>query len=548
MVAAAPIAAIEEKITSEFARFAREGPTAAEMESTRNHLESDRLSDLESISAIASTIQQVHQFYGGINHWRDWFARYSSITADEVRAAVNHWLVVPSHLTIDVRPQTAVRPDTGQPDRTTPPPLQADKPFRVPEIQTAKLSNGLEILVLERHDLPKVAVRLQFRAGALQEPSEKPAVMLLAAAAVRGTTTRTYDELQRAFDDLVASVSGDADLNGTDFRFEVLRKNLYAVFGLFADVLLHPTYPDWTVEEYKRDWIRDIEHPESNLENYARPLYAAAFGPNHPLGRGLGTADSLRSLTTADVRAFHDRFWKPDIAALVFAGDVTLKDAVALASENLSAWTGTAPAAAPMPPPAPKHDRVVFVDRKGVTQTMVVQVLPGVPRDHSDYPALVLANRIYGQMADNRIWENIRQQHGIAYYANSDLPTFRNAGLWTVQSPVQQDATALAVREFEKELGAFGGAKPISKAELDQAKTGLIRSLPDQFETVGSAAESIAWNWAQGLPLSELQSFSERAAAVTLDQVNAVARKYARPDQAFFLLVGDRQKIEPQLR
>jgi zinc protease len=221
--------------------------------------------------------------------------------------------------------------------------------------------------------------------------------------------------------------------------------------------------------------------PEANLDNFGRPLYAAAFGPNHPLGRGLGSADSLRSLTTADVRAFHDRFWKPNVAALIFAGDIVLKDAVALTTETLGGWTGTAPDVPPMPSLAPKNDRIVFVDRKGVTQTMVVQVLPAVPRDHADYPAFAVANRIYGGMSDNRIWENIRQQHGIAYYASSELSTFPGVGLWTILSPVQQDSTALAMREFEKELAAFGRTKPITQVELDQAKTGIIRALPEQF-------------------------------------------------------------------
>jgi zinc protease len=179
---------------------------------------------------------------------------------------------------------------------------------------------------------------------------------------------------------------------------------------------------------------------------------------------------------------------------------------------------------------------------------MVVQVLPAVPRDHPDYPALAVANRIYGGMSDSRIWKNIRQQHGIAYYASSEISTFPGAGLWTMLSPVQQDSTTLAMREFEKELAAFGRAKPITQIELDQAKNSIIRALPEQFETVGSAAGAIASNWAQGLPLGELQSFSERVAAVTLDQANAVARKYARPDLAFFLLVGDREKLQPQLR
>ncbi|HEY1493781.1 MAG TPA: pitrilysin family protein [Candidatus Solibacter sp.] len=545
----ASIAAIDEKLAAELARLGREGPSAAEMTRTFDHLESDHLNDLESISGMASTMQQVHHFYGGIDHWRDWVGRYNSVTAGDVRAAVNRWLVVPSHLTVDVLPITAVHGDMPEPDRSAPPALQPEKPYHPPEIQSAKLPNGLQIFLLERHDLPKVSVRIQFRAGAIQSPPDKPAVMLLAAATA-GKDNKTADgvDIERAFSDLGANVYGDADLNGQDFGLTVLRKNLDAAFRIAAASYLHPVYPEWAIEARKKVWLQEIEHPDNDLGNFARELFAAAFGVDHLLGRGLGNADSIRSLTAADARTFHDRYWKPDVAALVFAGDITLKDAVALATETLGGWTGTAPAAPAMPPPAPKHDRIVFVDRKGATQTMVVQVLPGIPRDHPDYPALFLADRIYGGISSNRIWENIRGQHSIAYYARSELNTLAGAGMWLVLSPVQQDATALAMREFEKELAAFGRTKPITQTELDQARTGIIRSLPEQFETLGSAAGTIGWNWAQGLPVSNLQAFATRLAAVTLDEVNTVARKYARPDQAFFLLVGDREKITPQLR
>jgi zinc protease len=548
VVPGSPISAVEEKLVAEFTRLAREGPTPGEMESTRNHLESGILDDLESISGAASTIQQVHQFYGGIDHWHEWLTRYSSITAEDVRVAVNRWLVVPSHLTVDVRPQTAVRSDTPEPDRATPPPFQAEKPFHAPAVQTAKLPNGLEVFVLERHDLSKVAVRLQFRAGALQSPPDKAGVMLLAAAGIRGAGSREHEELMRTFDELAASIGMDADLNSTDFRVEVLRKNLDPVLRLLGDVLLHPNYPDWATDEYKKDWTAEVEHPAANLDDFSRPFYAAAFGANHPLGRGLGTVESLRGITTADVRAFHDRFWRPNIAALVFAGDINLKDAAALATAIFGEWSGAAPPVPPMPPPAPEHGRILYIDRPGVTQTKILQVLPGVPRNHPDYATLALANRIYGGMSDSRIWKNIRQQHGIAYYASSYTSTFSGAGLWIVESPVQQDATAQAMQEFEKELAAFGRTKPIAQAELDQAKSVIVRSLPEEFETIGSAAGSIAWNWAEGRPLNESENFAGQIAAVTLEQVNAVARKYARNDQAFFVLVGDRRKIEPQLR
>jgi zinc protease len=547
VVPGASVAAIDQKLASELSRLARDGPTAAEMERTRNKLESDRLGELESISGMASVLHQVHHFYGSIGRWNDWSARYSSISPDDVRAAVNRWLVTPSHLTVDVRPQIAVQNDTAELDRTTPPPFQPEKPYSAPEIQTAKLPNGLEILVLERHDLPKVAVRVQFRAGTIASPPDKPALMLLTASAGKGTPTRKDDGVERALADLGTSLGGDADFNAQDYRFEVLRKNLDPAFRIFADGMLHTEYPNWLVEERKKAWIEEIEKPEASLDNFSSAMFASAFGPDHPLGKSLGTVDSIRSLTAADARELHDRYWKPGIAAVIFAGDITLKEAVALATETLGSWSGTPPPVPKMPPPAPKHGRFVFVDRKGVTQTMVVQVLAGVPRDHPDYPALFLADRIYGGMSSSRIWENIRQQHGIAYYAHSELSHFSSLGLWVILSPVQVDSTALAMREFDKELSAFGRSKPITQVELDQARNGFIRLLPEQLETLGSAAATIAANWSWGLPIDDIRMFPQRLASVTIDDVNAVARKYARTDQAFFVLVGDRQKIEPQL-
>lgn len=549
IVRGASIAAIEEKIAAELARLGREGPSAAEMTRAREHLDADSLSGIESLSGLASTMQQVDEFYGGVSHWSDWVGRYRSVTQDDVRAAVNRWLVSPSHLTIDVVPQTAVRSEIPEPDRATPPPLQPDKPFRVPDIQTAKLPNGLQILLLERHDLPKVSVRIQFRAGAIQSPPDRPVLMLLAAATA-GKDNKTADgvDAEQALADLGASPYGDADLNAQDFGLSVSRKNLAAALRILASGFLHPTYPQWAIDARKKDWVAEIQNPQTGLDNYSRELFAAAFGAGHPLGRALGTAASIEALTAADVRAFHDRYWKPDVAALIFAGDLTLQEAVSLATETFGGWSGSAPPVSQASAPTPKHDRIVFVDRPGVSQTMIVQVLPAIPRNHPDYPALLLADRIYGGMSSNRIWQNIRGQHSIAYYARSELSTLPGAGLWTILSPVQLDATALALREFDRELAAFGRAKPITRAELEQAQTGIIRGLPEQFETLGSAAGTIASNWAEGLPISDLQAFPARLAAVTLEEVNAVARKYARPDQAFFLLVGDRKKIEVLLR
>jgi zinc protease len=127
----------------------------------------------------------------------------------------------------------------------------------------------------------------------------------------------------------------------------------------------------------------------------------------------------------------------------------------------------------------------------------------------------------------------------IVYEATSSLATLPEYGLWTASSPVQADKTREALAAFDQEVRGMAGQRPITQAELDAAKQHVIRSWPEQFEWNSSTAGAIANHWVLDKSLNDLKTFQQRIAAVTLDQVNAVARKYAQSDKAVFLLVGD---------
>jgi len=195
-----------------------------------------------------------------------------------------------------------------------------------------------------------------------------------------------------------------------------------------------------------------------------------------------------------------------------------------------------------LPPPEPMAGHTFLADRSGATQTMVTMILPGIPRNHPDYLALYMADQVLGG-GYNRLYRNIRLSLGIAYGANSGLQVLPGYGLWIAHSPVQADKTREAMDAFRKELRDLAGERPITQEELDTAKRNLIRGYPSQFEDVASVADYISSIWAFGLPMSEIESWPRRIAAVTLEEVNAAARKYARPDKAVFLLLGDREKI-----
>jgi zinc protease len=541
-----PLDHVRATMTEELARFAREGPSADEVERARNNLESQQLSSLEDLYSVSFTLNQVQQFYGGVEHFKEWATRYGKVTPDDVRKAVGKWLLTPNALTIKYTPVTARRDDVAEPDRKTPPPFQPEKPFRVPEIKSAKLSNGLQIFVVERHTLPKVSVELRFNLGSAHTPPGKAGVALLAMATLGcGTPTRTANDIEKEVARLALSVSGHADAGSQYMSFEALKKNLEPAFELLSDELLRPIYPKDVFEKHRNGILEDFERSEGRIDNFGPTVSAVAFGATHPLGASTSDPETLRDITIADIQDFQKRYWHPDAGVLVFAGDITLEDAVKVATRYLGEWKGSSDPPRKLPPPAPMKGRTFLLKRKDVTQTMVVLILPGVTRTSPDYPALSLADKVFGGGVSSRLYRAIRLDQGMAYGAGSDLALLPEYGLWAASSPVQADKTREAMAAFTKELHGLAGDKPITQEELDGAKQRVVRDWPGQFEWIGSTADSIAGTWVFDKSLSELRTFPERIASVTLDQVNAAAHKYALPGQAVFLLVGDPDKIGP---
>jgi zinc protease len=493
-------------------------------------------------------LNEVQQFYGGVEHFDEWLSRYRRVSVETVRSAVGRWLVTPNRLAIHFTPETAKLNSITAPDRTQPPPFQAEKPFRAPEVKSAKLANGLQILVVERHELPKVAVDLRFRLGPERSPPGKAGLAVLTmATAGRGTSHRTESEIKAECSRLAISLNADDDAGSQGAGVEVLRSNLAPAVQLLADIVLHPSFPEDALASQKSEFVDEFEKAEGRIDNIWPALTAIAFGKTHPYGNSIGTAETYRSITRQDTLDFHHRYWKPDVAVLVFAGDVTLDDAVALATKHFGDWEGTAGAAPPIPAPTPATGRLFLIDRPGATQTTIVQVVPGIPRVHPDFPALLLADRVWGGIFSSRLNQNIRREKGIAYGAGSEIRPWPGLGLWVARSIVEAGRTRDAMVEFTKELRGMAGEKPITERELETVKENLIHSYPGDFELAWGLAQRVSRDWAWGLPTTDMQTLPQRVQEVSLDQANAVARRYAVVNRAFFLLIGDRRKIEPQL-
>src|SRR6185312_15416408 len=298
----------------------------------------------------------------------------------------------------------------------------------------------------EQHELPMVSAALVSRAGSIYDPPGKEGLAVLAADAMeRGAGKKSAMAIADAFGDLGTSMRTDVTLERATQMLEVQKPKLGAAVALLADVARNASYPNEEVDLERKEQIDRIRQQEQDPQQLAQRLRGRlAFGAGHPYGRPVwGYQHSVASLSAADVRAFHATCWRPNGTALVLVGDVTLDEAKALAGKELGGWSGTVPAAPPIPAPAARG---------------------------ADYYAWQLASEILGGNASGRLYANLRQDKGYSYWIPSVTTVLSGGMAWLATGGVQTDKTRESVVELMKELKGIAGARPIGAKELEDAR------------------------------------------------------------------------------
>ena len=551
----ASLAQVEQGVTDEIARLAKEGPTAEELSRAKNKWEFRYVTGLERIGGFggqADLLNQYNTFRGNPDQFGADVRRHRNASAGDVRAAVAKWLNTSNRVLVRFHPEGSSRPQDITLDRSQAPALGADRAWHAPEAKTAKLDNGIEIFVVERKDLPKVAVTLATRAGSSFDPPEKDGLASLAVQVMRrGTKNRTALDVDSALGDLGATLGGGANREFATLDFEVLRRNLTPAMGLLADVAREPAFRQDELDREKKKRLDNLAQLENNSNGIMqRVSMMLAFGRTHPYGRpGQGYRSTVEKLSADDLSRFYADRWKPGSSALVFVGDISLVEAVDLARRSFGSWSGGAAPALTVPPPEPIGPGKMFlVNRPDAAQTVIAEILPGPPRNSPDYYPLTLADAVWGGAAGARLGNNLREDKGYSYGVFSFPTLFSKYGVWIAQGGVQSNKTAESVVEFEKELKFIAGEKPVSEKELSDARNTRVRGYAQQFESLGRVAGQITELWALGLPASELQREPAELEKATRESVNGIAEKYASPSHTTLLLVGDLSKVEEPVR
>ncbi|AUX20787.1 peptidase M16 [Sorangium cellulosum] len=452
-------------------------------------------------------------------------------------------------------PVAAPAPEPADAFRKTPPPPGPEVVFVPPKIEEAKLANGIRVLVVERHELPIVAVEVTTVRGADQAA---PGVGAFAGAMLaQGTRTRNALQFSDALGKLGASFSSWVGFDGGGVQGQSVTPRFGELLTLLGDAYMNPAFsPAEIARERSRRITRlaEMNDRPASLLSIAQGM--TLYPEGHPYSAPLlGTEAALKQVTRAALVKFHAAQFRPELTTIAVAGDITRADAVKEVERVFGAWKGPAgappaPAKAEVPaaPPAlaAGAPRVVIVDRPGLTQSTVTVTLPGVPRSTEDHDALLVMNTLFGGQFSSRLNLNLREKHAYTYGARSGFEMRHGPGPFSAGGAIVRENTGPAVKEILAEIERIR-KEPVTAEELADAKANLIRQLPARFETAGATASTLAGLAIYALPLDEFATRPARLQRITPADVQRVAQKYLVPEQLRVVLVGDAGAVGEQL-
>ncbi len=431
-------------------------------------------------------------------------------------------------------------------DRTLRPAPQHVPKVHLPEFQKTALSNGLNIWLVEDHELPLVAMNLVIQAGSDHDPLDKPGMASMTASVLdEGTKTRDALQIADEMDFIGANLNVNSSFDGSFLSLNTLTKNLDKALDVYVDVLTNPTFPEKEFDRLKKERLTSL------LQQKDRPPTIATlsfnhiiYGPHHPYGNDpSGSDQSISALTRDDLASFYNTYYRPNNATLVVVGDVTLKDITKQLEKGMATWEPANVSAFPMPVTSKVDKRRIYlIDKPGAPQSEIRIGYPAAARSTPDFFPISIMNRALGGQFSSRLNMNLREKHGFTYGARSGFQFNKYPGPFVASAGVTTAKTDSSIQEFLYEIDKMNhdGMTP---EELLFVKKGLTGGFALNFETVGQIAGAIQNIVLYNLPDDYYQTYLENINRVTLDEVQQAAKKCLDSSTMAVVVVGDLKVI-----
>ena len=547
---------IEKAVDEETARLLAKGPTEEELRRVKARHIAAFVRGIERIGGFGgkSDILAMNQtFRGAPEFYQTTLNFVRQATPRDLRSAAKKWVTEDVYI-LEVHPYPSYETASSAVDRSKLPEPDAQGDAKFPAFERTELSNGLKIILAERHSTPLVIFDLLADAGSAADQFASPGTARLAMDMLdEGTARRTSLQISDELAALGANLNAQSGLDSSSVHLSTLTATLDRALDVYADVILNPSFPEADFKRLQKQLVARIQRERTEpvsmaLRVFPKILYGNGHAYGNPL-TGSGTEASVEKLTRSDMKKFHDTWFKPNKATLIIVGDTTLNEIKPKLEKLFGGWRpGNVPPKNISQVEQQRKSVVYLIDRPDSLQSVILAGHVAPPKLNPDEIAIETMNTVLGGTFTSRVNMNLREDKHWSYGAFTFLWPARGQRPFIAYAPVQTDKTKESLIELEKELRGILGKQSITEKELNTAQKNQTLQLPGTWETDGAVASSFGEIVTFGLPDDYFTTYPARVRSLSVSDVDKAAREIVHPDQLIWVVVGDRSKVASGIR
>jgi len=548
--------AVERAQDEEVRAFLANGPTAEELERVKTQRRADFIRGIERIGGFggkSDILARGMVYRGDPEAYKSIQGRIASATADDLRNAARRWMSDGVYV-LEVHPFPEYETVASTVDRRKLPDIAAPPAAPLAAAERATLSNGMKVVLSRRSAVPVVRLSAIVDGGFAADSPNKPGVAgMTMQMLTEGTTSRNALVIADQLASLGADLNTSTSLDVMRVGLSSLKDKLDSSLAIYADVMLHPAFPQTDLDRVKQITLANIKQEQVDPFSMGlRVLPLLLYGSGHAYAQpltGSGTEASVRGITRTDLAQFHQAWFKPNHTTIVAVGDITMPELTSKLERAFATWKSGDVPAKNVRTVASRDNRTVFLlDRPGADQSYVLAGQLIAPKANPDEIPFEIFNDAFGGAFVSRINMNLREDKHWSYGAFSFPVSARGQRLWMVMAPVQTDKTKESLSEVVKELRSVTADRPLTAAEINDAKDRSIKTLAGRWETGSSVASALGEIETYGLPKDYYATYADAVRNASDAQVNAAAKQFVDPSRIVWVVIGDRAKIEAGIK
>ena len=551
---------LEDAMDTALSDFIKKGPSAKRLKNTKTSIRASSIKGLQRVGGFGgkSDLLAYSEVYSGNpGAYLEFINGIMEITNKEIKETANTWLTDGAYVLTVIPEENRSYNSESTADRSKLPFPTEFPELDLPEIQRAKLSNGLEVVLAERHDVPMINLSFQIKSGHATDPLGQPGLANFTMSMLtEGSKSFDALELSDQLEELGTDLYTSTGLDSSSINISSLKSSFEESIEIMFEVITEPTFDQEEIDRKKIRWLAAIDQSLSTPNGMVSNLIPEIlYGEDHPYAKpfsGNGTRESIQWMSRDDLINYKNRFIAPSNGTLILVGDTNLDEILPTLEAQFGSWPENRMLKGAQLDytinKEPDSRRVFLIDKPGAVQSLIVagQLMPGMRT--SDEIDIDLMNRVIGGSFTSRLNMNLREDKSWSYGVRTRLSQYKGPRPMLVSAPVQTDKTVDSIQEIIQEYDEYLSSNPAKNEELEAIVNDLSLGLIGDFETFGSLMSGLSGIVSFDREDDFLDNLPTKYRSMTIDDINAAAQRYIDPSIWTWVIVGDLSKIEQGIR